>query len=158
MQRLASEITRLGDASVLAGALGRNRNTIYDWKKKGNIPGYELARLAELGADVVFIFTGQHSLERISDSDPDLLGEHNMEFVVSEIVEMIQEEAERHGVEFDAQFCAVEAVRVFLQVKKVGLSRVDYQEVAKAIVHGMIRMWTSVESGEIREPTQGEKS
>ncbi len=158
MQRLAGEITRLGDASFLAGALGRNRNTIYDWKKKGNIPGYELARLAELGADVVFIFTGQRSPETIAESDPDVLGEHNIEFVVSEIVEMIQEEAERQGVEFDAQFCAVEAVRVFLQVKKVGLSRVDYQEVAKAIVHGMIRMWTSVESGESRESNYGEQS
>ena len=57
--RLEREVQRLGGPSQVARALGRNRNTVTNWCKAGNIPAKELAELGRLGADTCYILTGE---------------------------------------------------------------------------------------------------
>lgn len=57
-QRLREEVERLG-VSALSRRLGVARNTLYNWAEKQNIPLEQLFELAEAGADLSYILTGQ---------------------------------------------------------------------------------------------------
>jgi len=59
-ERLRSEVEGLpGGVSALAKALGKARNTIYNWMVKGNIPIDDLLRLGDIGLDVQYVITGE---------------------------------------------------------------------------------------------------
>lgn len=58
-ERLAEEVERLGGISTVAKMLSTARNTLYNWIEKGNVPLNKLEELASLGADSVYVLTGQ---------------------------------------------------------------------------------------------------
>ncbi|KAB2927396.1 MAG: bacteriophage CI repressor [Candidatus Contendobacter sp.] len=60
-ERLAEEVERIGGVSAVAARLETARNTIYNWAEKGNIPANKLLELAEMGADAIYILTGQRA-------------------------------------------------------------------------------------------------
>lgn len=57
-QRLRSEIDRLGGASLVAPLVGVHRNTVANWTANAGADAAQLARLAELGADVTYVLSG----------------------------------------------------------------------------------------------------
>ncbi len=57
--RLAEEIEKLGGVSTVAAQIGTVRNTIYNWIQKENIPANKLVELKRLGANPLYILTGQ---------------------------------------------------------------------------------------------------
>lgn len=60
-QRLREEVEKLGGVAPAARIVGKERNTIYNWIEKGNVPANELMLLAAAGADVQYILTGIRS-------------------------------------------------------------------------------------------------
>lgn len=61
--RLVEEIFRLGYTQTeLAKMLGCNYNSVTRWLNNGDVPyGYYMKRLYEVGADVVYILTGERT-------------------------------------------------------------------------------------------------
>lgn len=55
--RLEEEVNRIG-VSTISTYLGVARNTVYNWLAKGNIPLTSLMALEGLGANLVYIVTG----------------------------------------------------------------------------------------------------
>lgn len=58
--RLEGEVNRLG-VTFVSQNTGVARNTVYNWLAKGNIPLNYLVVLGSLGADVIYVVTGQRS-------------------------------------------------------------------------------------------------
>lgn len=71
--RLAREIERIGGVTHVAKQLGAVRNTIYNWLEKGNIPLNKLVELEELGADILFVLTGEHAAASLAGDEQLLL-------------------------------------------------------------------------------------
>ena len=138
--RLAEEIVRLGDASKLKDRMGRNRNTIYDWKKKGNIPGYELERLGELGADLIYIVSGTRSLPADYSENPDALGGPVAADVIAEIFQMFEDEGESSGRPWSGYSYAYEAAEVYGMLLVADVDRHSYQDLARALVKQNFRI------------------
>ncbi|WP_432721428.1 hypothetical protein R0381_002439 [Jeongeupia wiesaeckerbachi] len=72
-KRLAAEIERLGGVTAVAKQIGSVRNTIYNWLEKGNIPLNKLEELKGLGADVVFVLTGQQAVTTLPPDEQMIL-------------------------------------------------------------------------------------
>lgn len=58
--RLEGEVNRLG-VTFISQKAGVARNTVYNWLAKGNVPLNYLVALGGLGADVIYVVTGQRS-------------------------------------------------------------------------------------------------
>ncbi len=58
--RLEDEVNRLG-VTFVSQKTGVARNTVYNWLAKGNVPLNYLVVLGSLGADVIYVVTGQRS-------------------------------------------------------------------------------------------------
>lgn len=66
--RLKDEIKRLPvSISGAARKVGKARNTIYNWIARGNIPAYQLMRLADLGVDTQYVTTGTRAADGMTD-------------------------------------------------------------------------------------------
>lgn len=72
-KRLEDEVERIGGVSVVSARLATVRNTIYNWIQKGNVPANKLLELKAIGADVLYILTGDLDSQALSADEQELI-------------------------------------------------------------------------------------
>ena len=66
--RIAEFVEQAGGPTDVSEKLGVNRNTVYSWMQTGIIKSPDLIKLAEAGADLVYIIGAGYSAMRVSEA------------------------------------------------------------------------------------------
>jgi AcrR family transcriptional regulator len=71
-RRFEEEVEKVG-ITTIAAALAVSRGTIYNWIGKANVPLDKLMALKANGVDVLYILTGQRTMDALSRDEQELL-------------------------------------------------------------------------------------